>query len=139
MPPGHDEGGTAMSDMKQAPPVPLVVHLIYRLDIGGLETLLVDASTACRRTYRHAVVCLTDYTEFAQRITRPASNCTRWTSRPASAGHAPALVQAAAPPAPAVLHTYNLGTIEYHFTALLAGVPVRVHAEHGRDASDPHG
>jgi sugar transferase (PEP-CTERM/EpsH1 system associated) len=38
-----------------------------------------------------------------------------------------------------VLHTYNLGTIEYHATALLAGVPVRVHAEHGRDAGDPHG
>jgi sugar transferase (PEP-CTERM/EpsH1 system associated) len=40
---------------------------------------------------------------------------------------------------PDVLHTYNLGTIEYHATALLARVPVRVHAEHGRDASDPHG
>ncbi|HWJ94678.1 MAG TPA: glycosyltransferase, partial [Telluria sp.] len=40
---------------------------------------------------------------------------------------------------PAVLHTYNLGTIEYAAVAALAGVPVRVHAEHGRDASDPHG
>jgi sugar transferase (PEP-CTERM/EpsH1 system associated) len=40
---------------------------------------------------------------------------------------------------PAILHTYNLGTIEYAFTAALAGVPARVHAEHGRDARDPNG
>ena len=40
---------------------------------------------------------------------------------------------------PAVLHTYNLAALEYAFTAAMAGVPVRIHAEHGRDASDPHG
>ena len=46
---------------------------------------------------------------------------------------------AAAAPEPAVLHTYNLAAVEYAGTAALAGVPVRVHAEHGRDAGDPHG
>ena len=40
---------------------------------------------------------------------------------------------------PAVLHTYNLAALEYAFTATLAGVPVRIHAEHGRDAGDPQG
>jgi hypothetical protein len=36
---------------------PLVVHLIYRLDIGGLETLLVDTINRMpAREYRHAVV-----------------------------------------------------------------------------------
>jgi sugar transferase (PEP-CTERM/EpsH1 system associated) len=40
---------------------------------------------------------------------------------------------------PTILHTYNLAAIEYAFTATLAGVPVRIHAEHGRDASDPEG
>jgi sugar transferase (PEP-CTERM/EpsH1 system associated) len=38
-----------------------------------------------------------------------------------------------------VLHSYNLAAVEYACTAALAGVPVRVHAEHGRDAGDPHG
>ena len=51
---------------------PLVAHLIYRLDIGGLETLLVDSINRMpAHTYRHVVICLTDYTDFAQRITRP--------------------------------------------------------------------
>jgi sugar transferase (PEP-CTERM/EpsH1 system associated) len=40
---------------------------------------------------------------------------------------------------PAILHTYNLTAIEYAFTATLAGVPIRVHAEHGRDLGDPEG
>jgi sugar transferase (PEP-CTERM/EpsH1 system associated) len=40
---------------------------------------------------------------------------------------------------PAVLHTYNLAALEYAFTGAMAGVPVRIHAEHGRDAGDPHG
>jgi len=36
---------------------------------------------------------------------------------------------------PDVVHTYNFGTIEYQPVAWLAGVPVRVHAEHGRESS----
>ena len=40
---------------------------------------------------------------------------------------------------PTVLHTYNQAAREYACTATMAGVPVRIHAEHGRDASDPHG
>jgi sugar transferase (PEP-CTERM/EpsH1 system associated) len=127
-----------MSDMKQAP---LVVHLIYRLDIGGLETLLVDAINRMpAHKYRHAVVCLTDYTEFAQRITRPGVELVALHKPPGlELGTHKSLFKLLRQMRPEVLHTYNLGTIEYHATALLAGVPVRVHAEHGRDASDPHG
>ncbi|MEB0164169.1 glycosyl transferase group 1 protein, partial [Glaciimonas sp. CA11.2] len=42
--------------------IPLVVHLLYRLDFGGLETLMVDCINRMPADkYRHAVVCLTDY------------------------------------------------------------------------------
>ena len=127
-----------MSNMKQAP---LVAHLIYRLDIGGLETLLVDAINRMpANKYRHAVICLTDYTEFAQRITRPGVELHALHKPPGlELGTHKRLFKLLRTMRPEVLHTYNLGTIEYHATALLAGVPVRVHAEHGRDASDPHG
>jgi sugar transferase (PEP-CTERM/EpsH1 system associated) len=130
-----------MSDMKQTPLVPLVAHLIYRLDIGGLETLLVDAINRMpAHRYRHAVICLTDYTEFAQRITRPGVELYALHKPPGlELGTHRRLFKLLRTMRPDVLHTYNLGTIEYHATALLAGVPVRVHAEHGRDASDPHG
>ncbi|MGJ7915223.1 TIGR03088 family PEP-CTERM/XrtA system glycosyltransferase [Massilia sp. LXY-6] len=128
----------AMSNMEQPP---LVAHLIYRLDIGGLETLLVDAINRMpAHKYRHVVICLTDYTDFAERITRPGV-AVHALHKPPGLGlgaHA-RLFKLLRRLRPAVLHTYNLGTIEYHATALLAGVPVRVHAEHGRDAGDPHG
>ena len=50
----------------------LVVHVVYRLDIGGLETVLVNVINAMdSRRYRHHVVCLTTYTEFRHRIQQP--------------------------------------------------------------------
>jgi sugar transferase (PEP-CTERM/EpsH1 system associated) len=86
------------------------------------------------------VICLTDYTEFAQRITRPGVELVALHKPPGlELGTHKSLFKLLRQMRPEVLHTYNLGTIEYHATALLAGVPVRVHAEHGRDASDPHG
>lgn len=120
---------------------PLVVHLIYRLDIGGLETLLVDTINRMpAQRYRHAVVCLTDYTDFAQRITRPGVELFALHKAPGlGLGTHLALLRLLRRLKPAILHTYNIGTLEYAAVALLAGVPVRVHAEHGRDAGDPNG
>jgi sugar transferase (PEP-CTERM/EpsH1 system associated) len=40
---------------------------------------------------------------------------------------------------PAVVHTRNVGTIDMQWVALAAGVPRRVHGEHGWEASDPKG
>lgn len=120
---------------------PLVVHLVYRLDIGGLETLLVDTINRMpAERYRHAVVCLTDYTDFARRITRPGVALFALYKPPGAAPRTHLdLWRLLRRLRPAILHTYNLGTIEYAATALLAGVPARVHAEHGRDAGDPQG
>ncbi len=118
----------------------LVVHLIYRLDFGGLETLLVDCINRMPDHYRHAVVCLTDYTAFAERITRPGVQLFAL-HKPAGLGlgtHAK-LFSLLRKLRPTILHTYNLSACEYSLTAALAGVPVRIHAEHGRDAGDPQG
>lgn len=119
----------------------LVVHLIYRLDFGGLETLLVDCVNRMPAAkYRHAIVCLTGYTEFADKITRPGVELYALDKAPGlGLGTHAALFKLLRRLRPAILHTYNLSTIEYSLTAALAGVPIRVHAEHGRDAGDPHG
>lgn len=123
------------------PAPPLVVHLIYRLDIGGLETLLVDMINRMpAQRYRHAVVCLTDYTDFAQRITRPGVELVALHKQPGlGLGIHAVLWRLLRRLRPAILHTYNFGTMEYAATGFAAGVPVRVHAEHGRDARDPQG
>ncbi|WP_296951519.1 TIGR03088 family PEP-CTERM/XrtA system glycosyltransferase [uncultured Massilia sp.] len=118
---------------------PLVVHLVYALGVGGLETLLVDCINRMP-AYRHAVVCLTRYTDFAERIAR-ADVALHALGKPPGLGLSTHLGfwRLMRRLRPAVLHTYNLAALEYAFTATLAGVPVRVHAEHGRDAADPHG
>jgi len=118
---------------------PLVVHLVYALGVGGLETLLVDCINRMP-AYRHAVVCLTRYTVFAERIDR-ADVALHALGKPPGLGLGTHLDfwRLMRRLRPAVLHTYNLAALEYAFTATLAGVPVRIHAEHGRDAADPHG
>ena len=51
---------------------PLIVHVIYRLDVGGLENGLVNLINGIpEKQYRHAVICLTDFTDFRRRIESP--------------------------------------------------------------------
>ncbi|PRC93536.1 TIGR03088 family PEP-CTERM/XrtA system glycosyltransferase [Solimicrobium silvestre] len=122
-------------------PAPLVVHLIFRLDFGGLETLLVECVNHIPpNRYRHAIICLTDFTEFSNKITQPGVEIYAL-HKPPGLGfdiHI-ALWKLLRKLRPTILHTYNLATIEYTFTAALAGVPIRIHAEHGRDMADPEG
>ena len=40
---------------------------------------------------------------------------------------------------PDVLHSRNLGTLDAQWTAFVAGVPVRIHGENGRDTYDLDG
>jgi len=120
---------------------PLIVHLIYRLDFGGLENLLVERINRMDGArYRHAVVCLTGYTDFAAKITKPGVALYALDKQPglSLATHA-ALWRLLRKLKPAIVHSYNLAAVEYAPAALLAGVPVRINGLHGRDASDPTG
>ncbi len=120
---------------------PLIVHLVYRLDFGGLENLLVERINRMPAdAYRHAVVCLTDYTAFAERIQKPGVTLHALHKTPGlSLGTHAALWTLLRRLRPAILHTYNLSAIEYAPAALLAGVPIRINGAHGRDAGDPDG
>jgi sugar transferase (PEP-CTERM/EpsH1 system associated) len=120
---------------------PLIVHLTYSLDFGGLETLLIERINRMPASaYRHAVVALTRTTDFARKITKPDVGVYALDKQPglSLATHAE-LFKLLRRLKPAVLHTYNLAAIEYAPVALLAGVPVRVNGLHGRDAADPEG
>ncbi len=121
--------------------LPLVVHLIYRFDFGGLETLLAECINRMPRDkYRHAVVCLTDYSDFSKKIVRPGVDIFALHKRPGLGLKTHFSIWSLLRRIrPAILHTYNISALEYSVVATLAGVPVRIHAEHGRDASDPDG
>lgn len=121
--------------------LPLIVHLIYRLDFGGLESLLVQCINRLpANKYRHAVVCLTDYTTFSEKITKPDVLIYSLHKKPGLSLRTHISVwKLLRHLRPTILHTYNISTIEYTIAASLVGVPAIVHAEHGRDVNDPHG
>lgn len=90
--------------------------------------------------YRHAVICLTDYTAFSRRITKPDVPIYSLHKPPGlGLGAHVRLWHLLRQLKPSILHTYNLSALEYGVTAVMANVPIRVHGEHGRDANDPQG
>jgi sugar transferase (PEP-CTERM/EpsH1 system associated) len=121
---------------------PLVVHLLYRFDTGGLENGVVNLINHMPASaYRHAVVALTDVVPaFSQRI---QLDDVQFLSLHKPAGHGlrlyPRLFQLFRQWCPAIVHTRNLAALECQVPAALAGVPLRIHGEHGRDIDDPDG
>lgn len=121
---------------------PLVLHVVYRFDIGGLENGVVNLINHMPAdAYRHAVLALTEVeARFAARISRPGVECLAL-HKPA--GHGAKvwwpMVEVLRRLRPAVVHTRNLAALEMQPAAAWARVPARVHGEHGRDTEDPDG
>lgn len=115
----------------------LIVHVIYRLDIGGLENGLVNLINRMPGgRYRHAIVCLTGYTDFRKRIQKKVpvyAMAKREGKDPALYFRLWRLFRRLRPD---IVHTRNLATLEAQLPAFLAGVQHRVHGEHGRDVHD---
>lgn len=124
-----------------APRAPLVAHIIYRLDIGGMENGLVNLINAIPATrYRHAIICLTEYTDFRFRIQRPDVEYYALHKRPGKdIGVYPRLWRLLRRLRPDIVHTRNLPALDCLVPAALAGVAARVHGEHGRDMIDLDG
>jgi sugar transferase (PEP-CTERM/EpsH1 system associated) len=90
--------------------------------------------------YRHAIVCLTDYTDFRSRIERKDVPVVALRKKE---GQDPAIYlrlwKTLRHLRPSIVHTRNLSGLEYLIPAALAGIPGRIHGEHGRDVYDPDG
>ncbi|MDZ7592161.1 MAG: TIGR03088 family PEP-CTERM/XrtA system glycosyltransferase [Rubrivivax sp.] len=121
---------------------PLVAHLVYRFDTGGLENGVVNLINHMPAgAYRHAVLALTDIAPgFAQRIGRDDVSFASLHKPP---GHGvklyPRLLRLLRELKPAIVHTRNLAALEMQPAAWAARVPVRIHGEHGRDVDDLDG
>ncbi len=121
--------------------VPLVAHVIFRLDVGGLENGLVNLINRIPpQRFRHAIVSLTDHSAFRQRIQRDDVPVFSLNKPP---GNSPVtlykLWRLLKQLRPDVVHTRNLAALEGTLPAALAGVPIRIHGEHGRDVEDLDG
>lgn len=121
--------------------IPLVVHIVHRFECGGMQTLIAQCIDLLpKQRYRHAVICLTGYTEFASRVQRPDVAFISLDRQPGKGVSSHLKIWSLLRRLrPAVLHTYNISAIEYCLTGWLARVPLRIHAEHGRDSVEMHG
>ena len=122
-------------------PRPLVAHIMYRFDTGGLENGIVNLINHMPADrYRHAVIALTVVTDFRQRIER---DDVEFISLNKSPGHGiwlfPMLFSLFRRLRPSIVHSRNLAALETQLAAWATGVPVRIHGEHGRDVGDLDG
>jgi sugar transferase (PEP-CTERM/EpsH1 system associated) len=120
---------------------PLIVHVVHRFDVGGLENGVVNlVNHLPAASYRHAVLALTEATDFKLRIRRDDVQVLALHKPP---GHAvwlyPRLYRLFRQWKPHIVHSRNLAALETLVPAWAAGVPVRIHGEHGRDVDDPDG
>jgi sugar transferase (PEP-CTERM/EpsH1 system associated) len=120
---------------------PLIAHIVYRFDVGGLENGIVNLINHIPEgRYRHVIVSLTETSSFASRLNRPGVHVIPMHKR---SGHDwklhGRLWKVLKSLRPAIVHTRNLPTLECQVTAWAAGVSSRIHGEHGRDTYDLKG
>lgn len=120
---------------------PLVLHVMYRFATGGLENGIVNLIDHMpTQAYRHTVLALTEVTDFRQRIQRTDIEFISLHKAP---GHGfwqyPKLFKLFRQLRPTIVHSRNLAALEVQVAAWAAGVPIRIHGEHGRDMGDLDG
>ena len=119
----------------------LIVHVIHRLAIGGLENGLVNLlNHGLAKRYRHAIICMTNVTDFRNRLEDPNVEVFAINRKDGRDWNAQwrllALIKRLKP---AIVHSRGLSGLYSALPALLSGVPVRIHGEHGRDIGDLDG
>ena len=115
--------------------------MLFRLGTGGLENGVVNLiNTMPDDNYRHAVICMTDYTDFRNRIKKDAVQVYSLNKKPGQDFAVYVrLWKLLREIKPAILHTRNLSALEAQLPGLLAGIKHRIHGEHGRDIDDVDG
>ena len=116
----------------------LLCHVIHRLDHGGLEHGLVKLVNGLPGDeFRHVIVTLAGAGALRDALP-PGVQVIDCPKRP---GQDPGLQwqlwRVLRELRPDIVHTRNLATLELQLAARLAGVPVRLHGEHGHDMHDP--
>lgn len=119
---------------------PLVAHIVYRLDVGGLENILVElVRNLPRDEFRHVIICIADYTDFSARLPEDVPIHALHKPPGLGLGMFARLWWLLRRLRPDILHSSNLAALECQPVAALSGVPARVHAEHGWDMADLDG
>ncbi len=117
-----------------------IAHVIFRLDYGGLENGVVNLINRLpREEFEHTIISLTGSTEFRRRLPGDVPVYALHKRPGKSPAYLFRLWKVLRERRFDILHTRNLPCLEAQLAGLLAGVPVRIHGEHGWDVVDLHG
>jgi sugar transferase (PEP-CTERM/EpsH1 system associated) len=122
-------------------PRPLILHVIHHLVTGGMENGLVNLVNGLPPSeFRHAIVCIEDFSEFRNRVQSAEVEVTALhRSRVGIWRVRRRIFSLCRRIRPAIVHTRNLSGLDALLPARLAGVPVCLHGEHGWDVNNLHG
>jgi len=114
---------------------------MHRFDTGGLENGVVNLVNHMPvAAFRHAILAMTEITEFRQRILRDDVEFIALRKPPGQGVWQFAkLYRIFRRLRPQIVHSRNLAALEVQAPAWAARVPVRIHGEHGRDVGDLDG
>jgi sugar transferase (PEP-CTERM/EpsH1 system associated) len=117
---------------------PLILHVIHQLAMGGMENGLVNLINRMpESSFRHGVLCVEDYTDFRQRLDRADTEVyALHRSRVGIWNLRRELFRLFRRLRPAIVHSRNTTGLDALLPARLAGVPHRVHGEHGWDVDN---
>lgn len=115
----------------------LIAHVVQQLDAAGAGLLDLIAHTPAER-YRHAVLCQGEHCVFHAHLRERGVEVVDLKRGP---GRDPAyylrLYRALRSLRPDLVHTRNFGSLDGQLVAALAGIRLRVHGEHAREALQP--
>ena len=124
---------------RPTPAMPLVVHVVNSLAVGGLENGVVNLVNTTAARFRHVIVCMTTDGPLHGRL-RPEVEVVVLGKRP---GQDPwallRLVRLLRHLRPLIVHSRNWPAVDAIPAARVARVPLVVHGEHGREVADPEG
>jgi len=117
------------------------MHILSSFDIGGLENGVVNLlNTMDRDRFTHAICCIDRSGRSAEKLTRGDIEIFEMKKGDGRDLFLPfKLARLFKNFNPDIVHTRNWGAIDGILGARLAGVPVVIHGEHGRDITDPDG
>jgi sugar transferase (PEP-CTERM/EpsH1 system associated) len=116
----------------------LVVHLVEALDGAHMEMGLLNLLRHLPAgRYRHAIVCMRDQGDVEAGLREQGVDIVRLHEGGRGFRHYLRLYRVLRSLQPDLIHTRNRSGLPAQLVAALAGVRLRVHAEHGRDLARP--
>lgn len=119
-----------------------VVHFVYRLAIGGMENVVLQiVNDLPRESFRHTIIAITDVEpELVKKIKNSSVNIVELKKPPGQPWRLyPKVFRLLRRIRPDVVHSCNIAAMEFLPVVALAGVPLRVHVEHGMDIREISG